>query len=57
MRFNEALGMPNDESKAKAHYEQAMHESRVVVDVLAPTYERKQRSMDILLSHGAYDAV
>jgi hypothetical protein len=55
MRFNEALGMPNDEAEAKAFYEGAMRDSRYVVAVLAPTGERKERALEILSSHGAHD--
>jgi hypothetical protein len=57
MRFSEALGVPNDESDVKGHYEQAMRDGRFVVAVLAPTSERKKRAVDILASHGAHDAV
>lgn len=57
MRFSEAVGLPNDESAAKARYEQAMRDGRFVVTVLAPTPERKQRAMEILSSHGAHDAI
>ena len=57
MRFSEALGLPNDESAAKARYERAMRDGQFVVTVLAPTPERKQRALDILSSHGAHDAI
>jgi hypothetical protein len=57
IRFNEALGLQNEESEAKARYEQAMRDGRFVVAVLAPTPERKQCALEILSSHGAHDAV
>jgi len=55
MRFNEALGLPNDEAEAKALYERAMRDGGYVIAVLAPTAERKERALEILSSHGAQD--
>jgi len=55
MRFNEALGLPNEEAEAKDRYERAMRDGRYVVAVLAPTPERKAQALDILSAHGAHD--
>lgn len=55
MRFNDALGLPNEEAEAKSRYEQAMREGRYVVAVLAPTPERKEQALTILSSHGAHN--
>ena len=55
MRFNQALGIPNEEAEAKARYEQAMRDGRYVVAVLAPTPERREQALAILSEHGAHD--
>lgn len=55
MRFNEMLGMPNEEAQAKDRYERAMRDGHYVVAVLAPTDDRKEQAQQILGTHGAHD--
>lgn len=55
MRFNDLLGLPNEEAQAKTRYEHAMRDGRYVIAVLTPTAERKEQAQSILSTHGAHD--
>jgi hypothetical protein len=54
MRLAAALGMPDDETALKDRYEEALHDGRFVVLVLAPTEERKELAARLLETHGGH---
>jgi hypothetical protein len=54
MRLVTALGMPDDETIVKTHYERALRDGHFVVLVLAPTEERKNLATRLLEGHGGH---
>jgi len=54
IRVAESLGLQNEESEFKDHYEEAMRSGRFVIRVAAPSEEREERATDILKRHGAH---
>jgi hypothetical protein len=54
IRFFERLGVRNAESEMKQGYEQALREGRIVIAVLTPTDERKDRAAQMLQDCGAH---
>ena len=54
IRVAETLGLQNEESEFKDHYEEAMRSGRFVIRVTAPSEERKERATEILTRHGAH---
>lgn len=52
MRLVSSIGLPNDETKVKDAYEDALRDGRFVVLVLAPTDERKTLAGRALRAHG-----
>jgi hypothetical protein len=54
IRIAEKLGLQNEESEFKDHYEQAMRNGQFVIRVAAPSEERKDRATEILERHGAH---
>jgi hypothetical protein len=56
MRIAGSLGLENEETETKDHYEQAVRDGRYLVRVAAPTDERKAVAMRILNEYGARDA-
>jgi hypothetical protein len=53
IRIAERFGVNDEEMEAKASYEQALRDGKLVVGVLAPTDERKELAARILREHGA----
>jgi hypothetical protein len=52
MRLVAALGMPDDETIMKEHYEQALRQGHFLVLVLTPTEERKALATRVLAQYG-----
>jgi hypothetical protein len=52
MRLVASIGLPNDETKVKDVYEQALRDGKFVVLVAAPTEERKALAGQVLRAHG-----
>jgi hypothetical protein len=54
MRLVAAIGMPDDETIMRAHYEQALRDGYFLVLVLALTEERKSLAARLLEEHGGH---
>jgi hypothetical protein len=54
MRLADRLNLLDDELEEKRRYEEALRAGGIVVLVLAPTEERKQRAADVLRSQGGH---
>ena len=54
LRLAEGLGILNNELEEKRRYEQALRAGGLVLLVLAPTEERKQRAAELLRAQGAH---
>ena len=54
IRIAEKLGLQNEESEFKNHYEEAMRSGQFVIRVAAPSEERKDRAAEILKEHGGH---
>ena len=54
IRVAQSLGLQNEESEFKDHYEEAMRSGQFVIRVAAPSDERKDRATEILKQHGAH---
>ncbi len=54
LRIAEKLGLQNQETEFKDHYEQAMRSGKFVIRVAAPSEERKDRATEILKQHHAH---
>jgi hypothetical protein len=54
IRIAEKLGLQNEESEFKNHYEDAMRSGQFVIRVAAPSEERKDRAAEILKQHGGH---
>lgn len=53
MRIAQHIGLENEETEAKALYEQALRDGKFALRVVTPTDERKDRAKQILAEHGA----
>ena len=54
LRIAQSIGITNDELEVKDRYEQALREGHVMVHVLAPTDERKERAAQGLRDCGGH---
>jgi hypothetical protein len=54
IRIAEKLGLQNEESEFKNHYEEAMRSGQFVIRIAAPSEERKDRAAEILKQHGGH---
>lgn len=54
IRVAQSLGLQNEESEFKNHYEDAMRGGRYVIRVAAPSEERKDLATEILKRHGGH---
>ncbi|HEX6964836.1 MAG TPA: hypothetical protein VF166_03480 [Gemmatimonadaceae bacterium] len=54
IRIAEALGVENEEMAVKSYYEGELRRGHYVIEVLAPSEERKQRATQILREHGGH---
>jgi hypothetical protein len=54
IRIAQSLGLQNEESEYKDHYEEAMRSGKFVIRVAAPSVERKDRATEILKRHGGH---
>jgi hypothetical protein len=54
IRVAERLGTPFEETEVKERYEEALRDGKIVLSVLAPDGERKERAAELLAEHGAH---
>ncbi len=54
IRIAERLGVSHNEMRLKDRYEEALRDGKIVVSVLAPDGERKERAAELLAEHGAH---
>ena len=53
IRVAQRLGASTEETELKDRYEEALRDGKIVVSVLTPDGERKERAAEILGEHGA----